>query len=244
VALYRQSHTLPRDFLWTANYVCDGFCYTVAMTITKIGQCCLLIETAGKRILTDPGRFTTAQNDLTDLDLILITHEHIDHLHSESMQQVMVNNPQAKVITNDSVGKVLTALDIPYSVLVLATETEVCGVCLEAYDGQHVEIFGDYSLVQNTGYFIDKTLFYPGDAYTNPPKPVRILALPVAGPWCAIKDAMHYALAVKPTYAFPVHDAVLNDDGTQLVHQLSTTFLAAHDITFIPLKNGAGHSFA
>jgi L-ascorbate metabolism protein UlaG (beta-lactamase superfamily) len=214
------------------------------MKITKIGQCCLLIETAGKRILTDPGRFTTAQNELRDIDLILITHEHADHLHSESMTQIMRNNPNATVITNDSVGQVLTELSIPYSVPSLATETDVCGVCVEAYDGKHVEIFGEYGQVENTGFFIDKRLFYPGDAYTNPQKPVEILALPVSGPWCALKDAMQYALAIKPIHAFPVHDAVLNQDGMQLVHHLSATFLTPHNITFIPLKNGDTHNFA
>ena len=50
------------------------------MQITKFGQCCLLIEVAGKRILTDPGRFSVSQNDVSNIDIILITHEHADHL--------------------------------------------------------------------------------------------------------------------------------------------------------------------
>jgi L-ascorbate metabolism protein UlaG (beta-lactamase superfamily) len=213
------------------------------MQITKIGQCCLLIETSGKRILTDPGRFTTAQNELENIDLILITHEHADHLHSESMAQIRANNPHATVITNESVGKVLSELDIPYSVLALATETEVCGVCIEAHEGKHVEIFGEYGQVENTGFFIDKTLYYPGDAYSYPQKPVKILALPVSGPWCALKDAVHYAIAIKPSYAFPVHDAVLTSDGMQLVHNLINTFLQNHHIDFVPMKNGDVYTF-
>lgn len=31
--------------------------------------------------------------------------------------------------------------------------------------------------VQNTGYFINDKLFYPGDALTNPNKEIEILAL-------------------------------------------------------------------
>lgn len=213
------------------------------MKITKIGQCCLLIETASKRILTDPGRFTTAQNELKNLDLILITHEHADHLHSESIQQILKNNPDVQIITNDGVGKILTELGISYKVLEEATETEVCGVCMEAYGGKHVEIFGEYGQVENTGFFIDKTLFYPGDAYINPNKSVPILALPVSGPWCAIKDSLNYALDIKPQQAFPVHDAVLNDDGLSLVHGLCKNQLIAHNIEFIPLKNGESHNF-
>ncbi|MFM2340042.1 MAG: hypothetical protein RLZZ360_678 [Candidatus Parcubacteria bacterium] len=214
------------------------------MNITKIGQCCLLIETAGKRILTDPGRFTTAQNDLTAIDLILITHEHADHLHSDSMAQIMKNNPQAQVVTNESVGRMLTELGIAYSVLEEAVETDVCDVCIEARAGKHVEIFGEFGQVENTGFFIDKTLFYPGDAYLNPGKPVPILALPVSGPWCAIKDALNYAVTLAPKQAFPVHDAVLNDDGMNLVHGLCKNQLANHQIDFIPMKNGDTQHFA
>jgi hypothetical protein len=159
------------------------------------------------------------------------------------MAQIMQNNPQAQVVTNESVGRVLTELGIAYSVLEEAVETDVCDVCIEARAGQHVEIFGDYGQVENTGYFIDKTLFYPGDAYTNPQKSVPVLALPVSGPWCAIKDALNYAIAVKPQHAFPVHDAILNDDGMNLVHGLCKNLLASHDIEFILLKNGDSHTF-
>ena len=72
--------------------------------------------------------------------------------------------------------------------------------------------------MQNTGYFVDDTFFFPGDAYTVPNKPVEILALPVAGPWCKIAETIRYALAVKPTVAFPVHDATLNDTGRAVTY--------------------------
>ncbi len=46
------------------------------MNITKIGHCCLLIKEQGLTILTDPGTWTTDQNNLTGIDVVLITHEH------------------------------------------------------------------------------------------------------------------------------------------------------------------------
>jgi len=48
------------------------------MTLTKLGHCCLIIEDQGLRILTDPGEYTILQNQVKDIDLILITHEHAD----------------------------------------------------------------------------------------------------------------------------------------------------------------------
>lgn len=208
------------------------------MKITKFGQCCLLIETGGKRILTDPGRFSVTQNEVTNIDIILITHEHADHLHTESLETILKNNPQVEIITNEGVGKILTELGIPYEVLEEAQPVEKCGVVLEAFDGQHVEIFEDFGQVQNTGFFIDKKLFYPGDAYIIPGKPVPVLALPVSGPWCKAAEAIDYALQVKPQTTFPVHDAVLNDDGIALIHGLFNHHLSAHNIKFVPMKNG------
>ncbi|MCA9367432.1 MBL fold metallo-hydrolase [Candidatus Kaiserbacteria bacterium] len=207
------------------------------MKITKFGQCCLLIEVAGRRILTDPGRFSDGQNTVENIDVILITHEHADHLHSESLEAVVANNPGVQVVTNTSVGTILTELGISYDVLEGDAEATYADIEIGAFDGEHVEIFGEYGIVQNTGYFINNELFYPGDAYTNPEKPVRILALPVAGPWCRARDAINYALEIKPEIAFPVHDAILNDNGVALVHSLVEQQLTGNGISFHRLKS-------
>jgi L-ascorbate metabolism protein UlaG (beta-lactamase superfamily) len=207
------------------------------MRITKFGQCCLLIEVSGKRILTDPGQFSVSQNEVNDLDIVLITHEHADHLHTESLTVILKNNPQAKVITNESVGKILTDLGVTYEVLPETTPTECCGVSIEAFPGKHVEIFEEVGQVQNTGFFVAHELFYPGDAYTLPNKPVPVLALPVAGPWCKAADAINYAITVNPKNSFPVHDAVLNDEGLTLTHGIFKTQLAIRGINFTSIKS-------
>ena len=82
------------------------------MKIKKIGHCCLLIEIDGTWILTDPGAFSGAQNQVTHIDVILITHEHVDHLHTKSLQEVLKNNPEAQVITNTGAGKMLDEVGI------------------------------------------------------------------------------------------------------------------------------------
>lgn len=213
------------------------------MKITKFGQCCLLIEVGGKRILTDPGVFSTSQNDLTDLDLILITHEHGDHLHSESLQTILEKNPQAKVVTNTSVGKVLAELGINYDVLEGRDSDTCADIHIEAFDGEHVEIIDDFGIVQNTGYFIANKLFYPGDAYTNPEKPVPVLALPVAGPWCKLSDAIKYAREVQPTKAFPVHDYMLSEAGKKGTYSHVMRELSAIGTAFTELKEDESAEF-
>lgn len=213
------------------------------MKIKKFGQCCLLVEVDGKRILTDPGVFSTTQNELTDLDLILITHEHGDHLHSESLQTILKSNPQAKVVTNASVGKVLADLNIPFSTLEGRDADTCAGIHIEAFDGEHVEIIDDYGIVQNTGYFVADKLFYPGDAYTNPEKEIPVLALPVAGPWCKLSDAIKYAREVKPEKAFPVHDYMLSDTGKTGTYSHVSRELSNIGTDFVELREDESAEF-
>lgn len=180
------------------------------MKIKKLGHCCLIIEVNGKRIMTDPGSYTVEEQAREkNIDLILITHEHGDHIHVESLKKILVNNPDVKIITNDGVGKLLKEAGIKYEVLENKTSKEIFGIELEAHDCKHEEIFEDLGQVQNTAYFIGQRLFYPGDAFYNPGKPIEILALPVAGPWAKVKDFMTYVLLVKPKACFPVHDGML-----------------------------------
>jgi len=181
--------------------------------------------------MTDPGSYTTEEHAKEkNLDIILITHEHGDHLHVESLKDIIAGNPQAKIITNESAGKILQETGIKYEVLPKKTEQEVAGVKLEAHDCKHEEIFEEVGQVQNTGYFIGPRLFYPGDSLYNPGKPVEILALPVAGPWTRVRDFMKYALDVKPKICFPVHDGMLNNFSSS--HKIPELILSKSGIVF------------
>lgn len=208
------------------------------MKITKLGHCCLLIEHKNKRILTDPGAYTTAQTELRNIDLILISHEHSDHLHVESLATVLQNSPEAKIITNTSVGKILAEKGITFNVLEDGGSTSFDAILLEAFGTIHDEIYEELGRVQNTGYFIDDKLFYPGDAFTNPGKSVDVLALPVAGPWTSIKMAMQYALEIKPRIAFPVHDGMLMAGRAGTINFISPQALEPKGIKFVPLSEG------
>lgn len=214
------------------------------MNIKKIGHCCLLIKTKNVTILTDPGSFTVdAHKEVAGIDIVLITHEHADHLHVDSLKHIVSKNPKAKVITNSSVGKLIAGQGIEYEILEGKDTKEFLNIIIEAYDAKHEEIFEEIGQVQNTGYFIDSKLFYPGDAYCNPNKPVDILALPVAGPWCKILDAIRYALEVKPNKAFPVHDGMLQVDKIGGSHAIPNKVLNENGIEFTPMLNGDEKEF-
>ena len=208
------------------------------MKITKFVHCFLLIEEKGVRILTDPGCYTTAQNDLKNIDILLITHEHSDHLHIESVKKILENNPEATIITNNSVKDLLSKEGIEgIKIVEDGEEKTVKGIVFKGYGKEHAEIYKNRSLVLNTGYFIGERLYYPGDSFFNPNIKVDILALPVAGPWCKISDSINFALQVLPKKVFPVHDGGLNEMGTKFVYNgQASIVLQENGIEFVALQ--------
>ena len=92
---------------------------------------------------------------------------------------------------------------------------------------------GNFSTAQNTGYFIDNKLFYPGDSFCIPDKTVDVLALPVAGGWCRIRDSVRYALAVKPHVAFPVHGGMLVEGRIGSVHKALEKVLSEAGVKWV-----------
>lgn len=208
------------------------------MNIKKLGHCCLVAEINGKRVMTDPGSYSTLQDMETGIDLIVITHEHPDHFHLESLKKVLANNPDAKIVTNNSVAKLLAEAGIGFNVLDDGNSGEYEGIYLEAHGTMHQEIYNQFGLVENTGYFIGKDLFYPGDAFTNPGKPVDVLALPVAGPWMSLKNAINYALELKPRICFAVHDGMIQSDKPGPIYRLPSAILPENGIEFKELEIG------
>lgn len=208
------------------------------MKIKKIGHCCLVIEIGDKRLMTDPGAYSTLQTEEKDIDLILITHEHPDHLHVESLQKVLANNPTAKIVTNTAVATLLEKEGIAYTKIEHNEQQTLEGILIEGFGEHHEEVYKTFGQVQNTGYFVSNKFFYPGDAFTNPGKPVDILALPVAGPWMRIKNALEYALELKPRVCFPVHDGMIMPDKPGPIYRLPQTILSESGIEFKVLTEG------
>ena len=210
------------------------------MKITKLGHCCLLIYTKGKRILTDPGSYTVeTHSKIENIDYILFTHEHQDHYHIESLRVILEKNPQAVIYSNNSVSELLDKegikhTQINHSDTLLLGEISVTGI-----GEKHAQMHSTIPLSTNLGYFIDERLWYPGDAFTNPERPVEILALPVSGPWMKLSEAIDYALLLKPKKVFPVHD------GTRFgsAHVLPAKVLGPEGIEFIVMVEGDVREF-
>lgn len=217
---------------------CDNI---FTMKITKYGHCCLLVEEKGLRILTDPGNYSTIPNTLENIDVVLITHEHADHFHLESLKILLAHNPKIQIITNRGVGALLHVEKIAHTLLEHGQAQDIDGVSFEGHGEKHALIYQGWKEVINTGYFIGSRLFYPGDAFYNPMKQVEILALPVAGPWMKISEAIDYTKAIKPKVCFPVHDGNIKSPMT--LYRVITSTLDVQKIDFLPLVEGKEDNF-
>jgi len=205
----------------------------------------MLVEENGAKMLVDPGSFTLEkQQRLTGLDAILITHEHQDHFHTESLKLVLKNNPGAKVICNDGVGKMLSEAGIEHEVLDDGKMTDVKGVPIEGHGTLHAEIHSSMPPMKNTGFYIAEHLWYPGDALSVfPERTPAVLALPLAGPWMKLSEAIDYALKLKPTGVFPVHDMVLSELGSEIHQRIAKNFLEPRGIQFYELALDQEYEF-
>ncbi len=207
------------------------------MKITKLGHCCLLLQNDGVTIMTDPGNYSIeAQESQIGIDLIVITHEHQDHFHIDSVKKLLGTNPQAVVVTNSAVGKLLEAQGIAATIVGDGQSAEVKGVKIEGFGKEHARIYADMGNVENTGYLLNEKFYFPGDNFHQPGKPVDILALPVAGPWLKVSETIDFAKAVKARVAFGVHDAMIIPAFRPFVGMLMKSFVP--DTEYVSLQDG------
>ncbi len=211
------------------------------MHIKKLSHCCMVIDVKGsdgkqRRILTDPGSYSIEEHDkVKHADIVLITHEHQDHFHIESLKALLKRAPDASIFTNDTVGEMLAKEGIEHHVMEHGDVVDHKGIHIEAYGKKHALLHKSIPQSSNVGFFIENKLFFPGDAFTDPKKPINVMALPVAGPWTKMSEPIDYALELKPRMAFPVHDG---EGGGGFRNMFIEKILGQNGIEFVKLEDG------
>lgn len=209
------------------------------MKIRHLVHSCLLVETAGRRLLVDPGGFSAeavralGPELLSTLDAVLITHQHPDHVDRPLLKDVLALASDAEVIAEpETAAQLLEPADDapavssqrvlplrPGHLHELPERAEQPTVRIRAVGGRHAVIHPDIPRVGNCGLVISTeggpSLGITGDSLAPLEEfhGIDALAFAVVAPWSKMAETIDFLRAVGPRLALPVHDAVASPAG-------------------------------
>jgi len=181
------------------------------MKISKYLHSCLVFELDGYKLLFDPGKFSFAEGDVTpemfeDVDAVIITHIHPDHLDTENLQKI-AELSGAAIYTNAQVGEVLQKQDLAHTVWPDGTY-ELGPFKLQAFTVKH-EMILDNPLPQMTGFLINDTVLHPVDSMEYELlrfRGVELLIMVSMAPFANEIMISNFADTMQPKQILPVHD--------------------------------------
>ncbi len=184
------------------------------MQITRCGHAAILVETAGSRILVDPGVFSPDEAfALTGLDAIVVTHQHPDHIDQDRAPALLDLNPNAVLISDPESAAIL-----PFGTWMPnadGLETAVGSAVVRGVGSRHAVILPSIPRIANVGVLIsgpdEASLFHPGDSYEHAPGGVDVLAVPLSAPWAKSSETVDFVRRVAATTMFPIHDRTISD---------------------------------
>jgi L-ascorbate metabolism protein UlaG (beta-lactamase superfamily) len=190
------------------------------MKVTHLGHSCLLVEIADRRVLLDPGGFTPGFQELRDLDAILVTHQHPDHVDHARLPGLLAANPSARLIVESMTHTILTEKGVDAESLTSGSPFTLGELTIEPVGHHHAIIHADIPRIDNTGVVLraagEPSLFHPGDAIDAEPGAVDILCVPVNAPWCAMKETVDFVRRIGAPTVVPIHDGLLQERGRTL----------------------------
>ena len=168
------------------------------MRLTHLGHACLLVEIADKRILIDPGVFSSGFEDLTGLDAVLVTHQHPDHIDMDRLPSVLSANPEARLLVEpDATVAAEISSRVRRSRLARRPTSVPCTSAASAASTplNHDQVPPSATSATCSVPTGEPTLFHPGDMYAETPPAVDVLALPLNAPWAKMAETLTFVHA-------------------------------------------------
>ena len=203
-------------------------------TVRRLADSCLTVTTeVDGTSLFDPGFFTWGSGEVDldrigDVQRVLITHEHADHVSPVFVRWLLDRGDDVVVHANPAVADLLA----PEGIEVDTSVPE--GTRVE--DVTH-ETLPNGAAPPNRSWTIGDVFTHPGDSH-QPSHTAPVMALPLIAPWTSATDAVAFATRVRPRQVVPIHDFYLSASGREFITGLVGGILAEHDIELLPLDWG------
>lgn len=206
-------------------------------TIRRLTNSCLVATTDDGATLFDPGFWTFGSGEVDlesigDIQRILITHEHGDHVKPEFVRWLIDRGEDVVVHSNQAVADLLAPHDIEVAV------DNPAGVSAE--DVIH-EMIPNGTTPPNRSYTIDGIITHPGDSY-QPTITAPVLALPLITPWGTTTRSVQFARDLAPEQVVPIHDFYLSASGREFITGMVKNVLAGDGIEVVPLDWGESYT--
>lgn len=205
------------------------------MKVTKYEHACLDIHEGNNRLIICPGEFTTLLTDFNNVSAVVITHIHGDHFSPQMIQRIIQANPDVKIFgTKEVVQKINSNAEVA----MLGKQYTVSNFTLEFFGQKHAEIDPQTPVVENIGVLVNNKLYYPGDSFTECPKPFEALAIPASAPWLRVGQTIPLIENSQCKLVFPTHNALLSEIGHTTTNNWLQRFTERADKKFTFLKPG------
>lgn len=205
------------------------------MRITKHAHAHLTVEMHGRRLIIDPGMFSSDAVE-ADVDAVVVTHEHSDHWTAAHLQTILNRNPTATVYGPQSFAD--AAIDVNVSVVKDGDRAAAGPFELRFSGSAHAPIHASFPPMSNVGVTVNGTLYHPGDSYELPQENVEIVAVPIGGPWHKLAESIDWLTQMKPAQLINVHDETLSAAGQDMAKDVLGRIASRWGGRYISLARG------
>ena len=206
-------------------------------TVRRLTHSCVTITSDDGTVLIDPDSFTWGSgvvdlDTIGDVQRVLVTHEHQDHVHPDFVKWLRDRGTDVTVHGNSAVAALLAPEDIEViddNPAGVTSEDMLHGMLPNGMQPPNRAF--TYGSVTSTGDSFD--LSSCGD----------VLLLPLFVPWGMSRDAVTTAERLRPKVVIPAHDFYLSDGGREFIGGFIGGLLNQDGMEFVPVAYGDSYSF-
>ncbi len=202
------------------------------MKITWLGQAGLMMEAGGKTILIDPYlsdsvakinplnfRRVPVDERFFDMkpDVIICTHNHLDHLDPETLKHYLNNEECVLVLAPAGAWEELRKFGGKHNYIRFNRHTEITfgDIRFKAVKAEHSDIHPIGVVIEAEGkrYYVTGDTLYNSDIFEDICEPIDVLFLPVNGVGnnMNMADAKRFCERINPKLAVPMHCGMFDE---------------------------------